>query len=381
MLRIVSPPAIGVAQDGAVPGGWWHSAENDRIVCDLCPRECHLKSGDRGFCFVRENRDGRMWLTTYGKSTGFCIDPIEKKPLNHFYPGTSVLSFGTAGCNLGCKFCQNHDISKAREIERLSQHASPERIAMAAQQLGCRSVAFTYNDPVIWAEYAMDTARECRKRGVKTVAVTAGYISPVARSAFFEFMDAANVDLKGFSEEFYQQFTLSHLAPVLETVAWLKKETPVWVELTNLLIPAANDQPDEIRSMCDWIMQHVGDEVPVHFTAFHPDYKLLDRSRTPADTLLNARQLALDAGLKYVYVGNVDDKQHQSTYCGCCGRCVIERNWYELSGYHLQDANCGWCGAAIPGQFDTVPGNWGRQRQPINMDAFPNRPADDQPLI
>ena len=351
MSRTIDPPTGMFAPDGSVPGGWWHTTDSDRIVCDLCPRECQLKPGDRGFCFVRENRGGQMWLTTYGKSTGFCIDPIEKKPLNHFYPGTSVLSFGTAGCNLGCKFCQNHDISKAREIERLSQHASPDRIAAAAQQLGCRSVAFTYNDPVIWAEYAMDTARACRERGVKTVAVTAGYITPVARGPFFECIDAANVDLKGFSEDFYQHFTLSHLAPVLDTIAWLKRETPVWVELTNLLIPAANDTPDEIRAMCDWIVEQIGPDVPVHFTAFHPDYKLLDRPPTPSETLLVARQQALEAGLKYVYVGNVDDRQHQSTYCGSCGRCVIEAQLVRAERVPLAGRAVRLVRRADPGAF------------------------------
>ncbi|NIP85050.1 MAG: AmmeMemoRadiSam system radical SAM enzyme, partial [Planctomycetales bacterium] len=233
MSRVVTlPPQEGSWDDGARVGGWWHThPDQDRIVCDLCPRECHLKPGDRGFCFVRENRDGQMALSTYGRSTGFCVDPIEKKPLNHFFPGTSVLSFGTAGCNLGCKFCQNWDISKSRETARLSDQASAEAIATAAADLGCRSVAFTYNDPVIWAEYAIDTARACHQRGIKTVAVTAGYITPVARPSFFEVMDAANVDLKAFTEDFYQHLTLSHLQPVLDTLRWLKEETDVWLEI------------------------------------------------------------------------------------------------------------------------------------------------------
>ena len=272
----------GLRADGTLSGGWWHDApESGRIICDLCPRACSLKAGDRGFCFVRENLGGEMVLTTYGRSTGFCIDPIEKKPLNQFYPGTSVLSFGTAGCNLGCKFCQNWDISKSREVERLSEIATPEAIAAAAQQHGCRSVAFTYNDPVIWAEYAIDTARACHAVGVKTVAVTAGYITPEARRPFFEVMDAANVDLKGFTEDFYHHITYSHLQPVLDTLAWLKHESDVWFEITNLVIPQANDAMDEIRRMCDWILGHCGDEVPLHFTAFHPDFRMRDRPNTP----------------------------------------------------------------------------------------------------
>src|SRR5215469_3851657 len=287
MSRIVDLPPQGLRPDGFKAGGWWHDdAEPGRIVCDLCPRACALRSGDRGFCFVRENRGGEMVLSTYGRSTGFCIDPVEKKPLNHFYPGTSILSFGTAGCNLGCKFCQNWSISKSREIEQLSEQASPEAIAEAARRLGCRSVAFTYNDPVVWAEYAIDVASACRAAGVKTVAVTAGYISPAARRPFYEVMDAANVDLKGFTEQFYRHLTLSHLEPVLDTLVWLKRETDVWFEITNLVIPRANDSLDEIRQMCQWILDSLGPDVPLHFTAFHPDFRLQDRPPTPPETLL-----------------------------------------------------------------------------------------------
>lgn len=351
------------------PGRWWRT-ENERIICDLCPRHCSLKPGDRGFCFVRQNLDGQMMLTTYGRSTGFCIDPIEKKPLNHFYPGSSVLSFGTAGCNLGCKFCQNWDISKSREIERLSERAGPEDIAGAAKELGCRSVAFTYNDPVIWAEYAIDTARACHDVGVKTVAVTAGYITKQARDEFYAVMDAANVDLKAFTEEFYQKLTLSHIEPVMETLRWLKAETNVWFEITNLVIPGANDSPDEFQRMCDWILAAVGDEVPVHFTAFHPDYRMMDRPHTPPATLNLARDIALKAGLKYVYNGNVNDAQRQSTWCPNCQRVVIERNWYDLGRYALQGNRCSHCGHTIPGHFDSQPGNWGRRRQPIDMRQF-----------
>ena len=363
---VTTPPPQGLRADGMLSGGWWHEElESGRLTCDLCPRACSLKPGDRGFCFVRQNLDGEMVLTTYGRSTGFCIDPIEKKPLNQFYPGTSVLSFGTAGCNLGCKFCQNWDISKSREVERLSELATPEAIAEAARQHGCRSVAFTYNDPIIWAEYAIETARACRAVGVKTVAVTAGYISPEARGPFFEVMDAANVDLKGFTEEFYRHITYSHLQPVLDTLEWLKKETDVWFEITNLVIPQANDSMDEIGRMCDWILGHVGDAIPIHFTAFHPDFRMRDRPNTPPETLLAAYDVARAAGLKYVYVGNVNDRAHQSTYCPHCNRLVIERDWYALGVYHLKGNRCGHCGGTIAGHFDDRPGDWGRKRQPI----------------
>jgi AmmeMemoRadiSam system radical SAM enzyme/AmmeMemoRadiSam system protein B/AmmeMemoRadiSam system protein A len=365
------PPEGGLRADGTLLGGWWHDDPDcGRIICDLCPRECSLKPGDRGFCFVRQNVGGEMVLTTYGRSTGFCIDPIEKKPLNHFYPGTSVLSFGTAGCNLSCKFCQNWDISKSREVERLSEIATPEAIASAAQQYGCKSVAFTYNDPVIWAEYAIETARACRALGVKAVAVTAGYITPQARAPFYEVMDAANVDLKGFTEDFYHRITYSHLQPVLDTLAWLKHETDVWFEITNLVIPRANDSMDEIRQMCDWILGHCGDEVPLHFTAFHPDFRMRDRPNTPHSTLLEAYDVARRAGLKYVYTGNVDDLAHQSTYCPHCRKLLIERNWYDLGAYHLRGNRCGHCGGQIVGRFEQRPGTWGRKRLPVDIARF-----------
>lgn len=377
MPRVVqSPPAsvvrIGSAQAvGNWPGGWWHEEpESGRIVCDLCPRECKLKPGDRGFCFVRQNLDGEMVLTTYGRSTGFCIDPIEKKPLNHFYPGSSVLSFGTAGCNLGCKFCQNWDISKSREVERLSDVALPEAIARAAVAHDCRSVAYTYNDPVIWAEYAIDTARACRALGVKNVAVTAGYIHPRAREAFFEPMDAANVDLKGFTEEFYYHITYSHLQPVLETLEWLQRETDVWFEITNLVIPQTNDSHDELKQMSEWILQHLGDSVPVHFTAFHPDFRMRELPPTPAETLIAAREIATGVGLKYVYVGNVHDVAGQSTYCPGCKAMVIERDWYALGVYQLRGNRCASCGRVIAGHFDSQPGDWGRKRQPVRIADF-----------
>lgn len=373
--EILLPPPANLLPDGSKLGGWWHTAEDERIVCDLCPRECHLKPGDRGFCFVRENRDGEMVLSTYGKSTGFCIDPIEKKPLNHFYPGTSVLSFGTAGCNLGCKFCQNWDISKSREVERLSDHATPDMIAEAAHRLGCHSVAYTYNDPVIWAEYAIDVARACRALGVKSVAVTAGYIMPEARGPFFHEMDAANVDLKAFTEEFYKKITYSHLRPVLDTLHWLKHESDVWFEITNLVIPGENDSPDELRQMCEWILAEVGDEVPMHFSAFHPDWRMLDKPRTPPETLLMAREIALQAGIKFAYVGNVDDVKNQSTYCPQCGGLLIQRNWYELGVYHLDHHRCGHCGNKIAGRFQQQPGNWGRKRQPVRISQFASSPS------
>jgi AmmeMemoRadiSam system radical SAM enzyme len=362
---VLDPPGTFTA-DGCKVGGWWHTTDN-RTVCDLCLRACSLKDGDSGFCFVRENRGGRIVLNTYGRSTGFCVDPVEKKPLNHFYPGTSVLSFGTAGCNLGCKFCQAWEITKSRKVlHLLSQRAKPEMIAEAAVRLGCRSVAFTYNDPVIWAEYAIDSALACHERGLKTIFVTAGYINPEPRKEVFKVMDATNVDLKGFTEDFYRHYTLSHLAPVLDTLRWLKHESKVWLEITNLVIPRANDDLDQIQRMCEWILKNLGPDVPLHFSAFHPDFRLRDRPPTPHASLNAARTVALQSGLNYVYVGNVADSRRESTYCPNCGRMVIERAWYDIGRFHVRDGKCGYCGHAIAGHLENQPGHWGTRRLPVD---------------
>ncbi len=331
------------------------------------PPALRLKDGDYGFCFVRQNVGGQLVLNTYGRSTGFCVDPVEKKPLAHFYPGSSVLSFGTAGCNMGCKFCQAWEITKSRKVlDRLSQRATPEMIAEAAVRLGCHSVAFTYNDPVIWAEYAIDTAKECHLRGLKTIAVTAGFICPEPRQEFFEVMDAANVDLKGFTEHFYQHQTLSHLQPVLDTLSWIKQESSVWLEITNLIIPGENDDPGELRQMSEWIQENLGADVPLHLTAFHPDYRMMDKPRTPHQTLIQAREIAIDAGLNYVYVGNVLDPQRASTYCPNCHELLIERQWHDVCTYELDENHCRFCGHEIAGHFGKEPGHWGTRRMPVD---------------
>jgi len=346
------------------PPDWYTVQPDGRVRCELCPRYCTMKEGQRGFCFVRGAHDGRVVLTSYGRASGFCIDPIEKKPLNHFHPGTSVLSFGTAGCNLGCRFCQNHDISKARQMDRLMDIATPEAIAEAAERSECRSVAFTYNDPVIFAEYAIDTAAACRARGLKTVAVTAGYITDVARPAFFDAIDAANVDLKAFTEDFYRKLTFSELGPVLDTLRYLKHETDVWFEITTLVIPGHNDSEAEIAELSEWVVDELGPEVPLHFSAFHPDFKMRDLPRTPASTLARARRQALEAGLKHVYTGNVHDHAGQSTYCAGCGELLIGRDWYELDTWALDDqGQCKSCGHPLAGRFDGAPGTWGARRK------------------
>ena len=348
------------------PGRWWHTGNDGRVHCDLCPRFCKLREGQRGFCFVRRNVGGQMVLTSYGRASGFCVDPIEKKPLNHFLPGSAVLSFGTAGCNLGCRFCQNWDISKAREHDRLVDAATPERIAELAAKAGCASVAYTYNDPVIFAEYAIDTAAACRERGIRSVAVSAGYITPEARRDFYGVCDGINVDLKAFTERFYHKLCFAHLPPVLETLRWLRHESEVWFEVTTLLIPGENDSVEEIDRLCDWFVHELGPEVPLHFTAFHPDFKMMDAGRTPPETLTRARRQAKRAGIQHVYTGNVHDGDGQSTYCDGCGKRVIERDWYHLGEYRLDDwGHCEHCGHRIPGVFDGPPGTWGRQRMRV----------------
>jgi pyruvate formate lyase activating enzyme len=351
------------------PTTHWH-AEAGRIQCDVCPRFCRLKEGQEGHCFVRAARGGAIVLTTYGRSSGFCVDPIEKKPLNHFLPGTSVLSFGTAGCNLACRFCQNWDISKSREMDTLAADATPGRIAAAAVELGCRSVAFTYNDPVVFMEYAIDVAAACRAAGVKTVAVTAGYIAPKPRAELFAAMDAANVDLKAFTEDFYAKTCGAHLQPVLETLEYLVKETKVWVEITTLLIPGINDSEAEIDAMTRWVFAHLGPDVPHHFTAFHPDWKMRDVPATPASTLKRAREIAQRNGLRYVYTGNVHDPEGQSTNCFECGARLIGRDGYTIEDWHLDSrGHCGACGSRCPGQFEESPGSWGSRRLPVHLAA------------
>jgi len=351
-----------------VPTKYWHALEDGRIQCDLCPRACRLRNGQQGLCFVRACEDDAIVLTSYGRSSGFCVDPIEKKPLNHFLPGTPILSFGTAGCNLACKFCQNWDMSKSREMDTLADLASPEMLAAACKQLGCRSIAYTYNDPVIFHEYAIDVAQACAEQGVKSVAVTAGYVCAEPRAEFFRYMDAANVDLKGFTEDFYHRICGGHLDAVLDTLVYLKHETDVWFEITTLLIPGENDSDRELDAMTRWIVDHLGEDVPCHFTAFHPDWKMRDIQNTPPVTLTRARTIAMENGIRYAYTGNVHDGAGGSTWCPGCGALLIERDWYKLGRWGLDDGGrCTACGHAIAGVFEAVPGTWGPRRQPVRF--------------
>ena len=357
-----SPAAMSVATR------YWHRLEDGRVQCDVCPRACKLRDGQRGMCFVRAREGDGIVLTTYGRSSGFCVDPVEKKPLNHFLPGTSVLSFGTAGCNLCCRFCQNWDISKSREFDTLADAATPDGIARAAERLGCASVAFTYNDPVIFMEYAIDVADACHARGIGAVAVTAGYMCPAPRAEFYRHVDAANVDLKAFSERFYAQTCSGHLQSVLDTLMYLRRETDVWFEITNLLIPGLNDSDEELDRMTRWVVAELGPDVPMHFTAFHPDYKMLDRPPTPPQTLTRARAIAQRNGVRFAYTGNVHDREGGSTYCAGCGALVIERDWYTLGRYALDtQGRCRACGERLPGVFAGQPGRWGARRLPVRL--------------
>jgi len=357
-----------------VPTRYWHALADGRIQCDVCPRACKLREGQHGVCFVRAREGDQVVLTTYGRSSGFCVDPIEKKPLNHFLPGSSVLSFGTAGCNLACRFCQNWDISKSKEIDTLADAASPGTIARAAEELGCQSVAFTYNDPTIFMEYAIDAADACRERGIASVAVTAGYICDEPRRELYAHIDAANIDLKGFTEDFYRHVCGGGLADVLETLEYLVAETAVWVETTTLLIPGKNDSAEEVDAMTRWVVEHLGRDVPMHFTAFHPDYRMLDVPPTPPETLARAREIALGNGVRHAYTGNVDDARGSTTCCPDCATPLVERKRYQIVRYDLtEDGHCPNCGTAIPGRFDGSVGNWRGRRQPVRLAAYRDR--------
>jgi len=349
-----------------VPSRFFRKEADGRVVCEMCPRACRLAEGQRGVCFVRACREGQVVLTSYGRSTGFCIDPIEKKPLFHFLPGTPVLSFGTAGCNLTCKFCQNWETSRAREVERMSEFATPEAIAEAAVRSGCRSVAMTYNDPVVFFEYAIDVAEACRRRDVRTVAVSAGYMMPAPREEFYRYFDAANVDLKAFSERFYRDLCGGELACVQDTLVYLRSKTKVWLEITTLLIPGENDSDNELDEMTRWLGSNLGPDVPLHFSAFHPDFRLLDHPATPLSTLRRARAIALGNGLRHVYIGNLRDDDGATTFCAGCGAKLIARLGYDVVSWAVTDQGvCRACGTPCVGVFDGRPGTWGNRRLPI----------------
>jgi len=330
---------------------WWEPEGNGRAHCFLCPRHCHIHPGQSGFCFIRINQGGKLYNLGYGAPAALQIDPIEKKPLNHFLPGTRIFSMGTAGCNMGCFFCQNWDISKSHQDQVHSKQVPPEKVPLLALQYGCDSIAFTYNEPTIWGEYVIDICRAAKDYGLKTVMVTNGYITYEAFHDIYDHIDAANVDLKAFTEGFYGKVTLTHLEPVLQTLEWLKNETRVWFEITNLMIPTLNDDPAETQRLAEWILQHLGPDVPVHFTAFHPDFKLRDKPPTPPETLHCARKIALKAGLHYVYEGNIFSEAG-NTYCPNCGTLLVRRSWHDVLDNRIKNGVCGKCGTAIPGVWE-----------------------------
>lgn len=334
-----------------VEAKWWEETDSGKILCTLCPRYCKIGEGQPGFCYIRQNHNGKLYTLGYAKPTGFAIDPIEKKPLNHFLPGTTILSFGTAGCNLGCKFCQNWSMSKAKIDDINSLDARPEEVVKLAKKSGTPSIAYTYNDPTIFGEYVIDISKLAREENIKSVMVTAGYIDKDARKDVYKYIDAANVDLKAFTEDFYWKKTSSHLADVLDTLVWLKNETDVWIEITTLLIPDENDSSLEIKAECDWILENLGDNVPLHFTAFHPDFKMKDKDYTPEYTLLQAREIALTSGIKHCYVGNVHNREGQATYCPKCGEILIRRDWHTVISDKLVNGRCNNCNTNIEGVF------------------------------
>jgi pyruvate formate lyase activating enzyme len=329
---------------------WWETMPDGRLHCYLCPRHCHIGEGQTGFCFIRKNEGGRLVQLGYGRPAALQMDPIEKKPLNHFFPGTKILSMGTAGCNMGCFFCQNWDISKAKSDQVNSASLTADQVVELALQHGSPSIAFTYNEPTIWSEYAIDIARVAHQEGINTVMVSNGYITREAFFDVYQHMDAANIDLKAFTENFYSKITLTHLEPVLEVLKWLRHETEVWFEITNLIIPTLNDDDREFRRLCDWVLQNLGDDVPLHFTAFHPDFKLRDKPPTPPETLHRARQLAFEMGLKFVYEGNIWS-DGGNTLCPGCKRAIIRRSWHAILSNDLRDGACKHCGTRIPGVF------------------------------
>jgi pyruvate formate lyase activating enzyme len=330
---------------------WWKPQDNGKILCTLCPRYCTIGKGQKGFCYIRENIDNKLYSIGYGRPTGFAIDPIEKKPLSHFLPGTNILSFGTAGCNLGCKFCQNWTMSKSKIDEINALVATPEQVIATSKKYKVPSIAFTYNDPTIFGEYVIDISKIAREENIKTVMVTAGYIDKEARKEVYKYVDAANVDLKAFTETFYHKLTFSHLNDILDTLLWIKNDTNVWLEITTLLIPNENDSDEEIKKLSNWIVKNLGENVPLHFTAFHPDFKMKDKPRTPSSTLDNARKIAITEGINYCYVGNVHNLEGQTTYCPSCNEPVIIRDWHSVLDIRLKNGNCHNCKGKIAGIF------------------------------
>jgi len=326
---------------------FWEKKKDKIIQCHLCPRHCVIKENERGNCRVRENKEGKLYSLVYGEACAVAIDPMEKKTLFHFLPSTDVYSIGTAGCNLHCKFCQNWSTSQANPEDVAVEKLLPKEIVDKAIDSGCRSIAYTYNEPVVYYEYALDTAKIAKKRGVKNVIVCSGFINQEPLLEWCKYINAANIDLKGFTDAYYRKITGAWLQPVLDTIKTLH-EKGVWLELTNLIVPTLNDDMKTIKKMCEWIKENLGADVPLHFSTFFPCYLLQNLPSTPPETVLKARKVALKAGLNYVYAGNILAEKEGNTYCHKCRKLLIKRRWFEVEQNNLKDGKCS-CGSKIPG--------------------------------
>lgn len=329
---------------------WWKKQKNNTVQCFLCPRNCVIQDGKRGFCGVRQNKQGKLYSLVYAKATSIQIDPIEKKPLYHFLPGTAAFSIGTVGCNLVCQQCQNWQTSQAKPEEWRSYELTPEQVVQKAQQEHCKTIAYTYNEPTMFAEYAIDTAKLAKKKGIKNILITNGFTGEEARKDLCKHIDGVNVDLKAFNNEFYKKYAGAWIEPVLASLKTYKKKK-IWTEITNLIIPALNDDMKQIREMITWIKENLGGDVPLHFSAFYPSYKLQDLPPTSAATLIEARKQALDRGLNYAYIGNVVTTDEDNTYCPKCGELVIERMNYTVLTNKIKKGKCS-CGEKIPGIWE-----------------------------
>ncbi len=344
-------PALLFSAQGLHEASYYTSLGEKLVQCVLCPRQCVIAPKKRGFCGVRENQGGVLYTLVYGKPCSLHVDPIEKKPLFHVLPGAKAFSLATVGCNLKCKFCQNWHISQALPEEVAVKSLSPQEVVDEVKKSGAPVIAYTYTEPTIYFEYMLDIAKLAEKEGILNVMHSAGFINEEPLRELCPYLSAANIDLKGFNDRFYSEFTLGKVADILRTLKILKEEG-VWVEITNLLLPGINDDPEEIRRMCAWIKENLGERVPLHFSRFWPMHKLAHLSPTPIEVLERARRIAGEVGLKYVYIGNAGETDAENTYCPKCGKAVIERAGYVITAIHVTEGKCGFCGEKIDGIWD-----------------------------
>jgi len=339
-------PAKGLIKTKLSP--YFASLDGGEIQCELCPRRCRVPNGKRGYCRVRENRDGKYYSLVYGNPCAVHLDPIEKKPFFHLLPSTTSFSLATAGCNLQCKFCQNWEISQASPEDVYGYEVPPELIVSKAKEMGASSIAYTYVEPTIFYEYMSDIGALAKKAGLLNVYHSNGFINPEPLRNLCSVLDAANIDLKGYTEEFYREVCDGELKPVLETLKTLRKEK-VHLEITHLVIPTKNDDMPILKEMCLWIKKELGAETPIHFSRFYPLYKLKSLPPTPVSTLERARAVALSAGLEYVYIGNVPGHEGENTFCPKCRKIILQRSGYVVGEVHVKGGKCSYCGKPIPG--------------------------------